>query len=280
MRTSTSRRSPTSRQLARASASPGRATGQNLLEWPLGRSSASATAIRARWRVAPPPGVELMTASLAALRRAADPNHVRHEWGPFAPMPLAAHVPIAGEVTYRFEPDRVDVERRPFATERTHVSFDGTTAWGDPTPRSSSTSRAATGRRATQVLAGILTDFGSPHRTGAVRRARRVRRRDDRPVPAAAGRRACSPARTCAPGTRLWGDGSAAHRRREQLRDGDRRHHPRTTTRRFAPTAVLARLSAPRRRRGDRRALPRRRGAISTACATRSRSTTIRCRAS
>ena len=53
-----------------------------------------------------------------------------------------------------------------------------------------------------QLLAGIITDFGSPTGPVAVRRPRRVRRRDDRPVPRARASRASSAARICAPGTR------------------------------------------------------------------------------
>ena len=107
-----------------------------------------------------------MTASLAAAR-AADAGHARHEWGPFAPLPLPAHLPIAGELTYRYGPTRSTIEQGRFATERTYVTFGGTTAYGDAVARCRSTSRAATGRKAIEVLAGIITDFGSPTGAGA-----------------------------------------------------------------------------------------------------------------
>ena len=45
-----------------------------------------------------------MTASLAAAR-AADADHARHEWGAVRAAPLPAHLPIAGELTYRYGPD-------------------------------------------------------------------------------------------------------------------------------------------------------------------------------
>ena len=86
------------------------------------------------------------------------------------------------------------------------------------------------------MLAGILTDFGSPTRRGAVRRPRRVRRRDDRSVPSAARRRAVHAAKICAPGTPLWGAGAAPHRHREQLRHGHRRRRSGTAIRKSAPT--------------------------------------------
>ncbi len=135
-----------------------------------------------------PAGAQPMTASLAAAR-AADANHALHEWGPFAPQPLAAHLPIAGEVTYRLSPDEVQLEEGRFASERTHVAFQGTTAWSDRS-RIQFHVTSSDWQESDQVLAGIITDFGSHDQPGAVRRARRVRRRHDRSVPAAARRRA------------------------------------------------------------------------------------------
>ena len=70
------------------------------------------------------PASSPMTASLAAAR-AADADHARHEWGPFAPIPLPAHLPIAGELTYRFDPARIEVDPSRFATERTFVVVSG-----------------------------------------------------------------------------------------------------------------------------------------------------------
>ncbi len=140
----------------------GRATGTNLLEWPAGRFAERRGGGHAV--VTPPPGASPMTASLAAAH-AADANHTRHEWGPFAPTPLPAHLPIAGEVTYQFDPAGVYVDPSRFATERTHVSFQGSTAWGE---RSHFAFHVASSdwQESDQVLAGIITDFGSP--TGVV----------------------------------------------------------------------------------------------------------------
>jgi hypothetical protein len=140
----------------------GRASGSNLLEWPLGRFGEH----RGEGQIAatPPPGVEMMPPSIAAAR-AADPDHSRHEWGPFAPVPLAEHLPIAGELSYRFTSDRVELGSGRFATERTHVSFAGATEWGG---ESSIQFHVTSGdwQESDQLLAGILTDFGSP--TGPV----------------------------------------------------------------------------------------------------------------
>jgi hypothetical protein len=140
----------------------GAASLHNVLEWPSGRFADHRG--EGRLVVTPPPGVTPMTASLAAAR-AADADHARYEWGPFAPVPLPAHLPIAGELTYRYTPDEVTIESGRFVTERTHVTFGGTTAYGDRCrlPFHVTTSDW---QESDQVLAGIMTDFGSP--TGAV----------------------------------------------------------------------------------------------------------------
>ncbi len=140
----------------------GNAAGRNVLEWPLGETGARHG--DGQIALTPPPGVELMTESLAAAR-AADQEHARHEWGPFAPMPLAAHVPVGGGVSYRFDPDRVYLEDGCFATERTHVAFGGATAWGSDAQLTFHVS-SSDWQESQLVLAGIITDFGSP--TGPV----------------------------------------------------------------------------------------------------------------
>ena len=140
----------------------GLASGHNLLEWPIGRFVDNRA--EGHVTIVPPPGVQTMPASLAAVR-AADANHTRHEWGPFAPMPMPAHVPIAGSLTYRLDPERVHLEHGVFATEATHVTFGGTTDWG----AGSQIPFHVTSRdwqESDQLLAGIITDFGSP--TGVV----------------------------------------------------------------------------------------------------------------
>jgi hypothetical protein len=140
----------------------GAASGHNLLEWPMGRFAEKRD--EGAVTVIPPAGVEAMTASLATARLA-DANHTRHEWGPFAPAPLPPHVPIAGELTYRFDPTTVQLERGRFATDRTLVTFQGATDWGE---RSRLLFHVTSGdwQESDQLLAGIITDFGSP--TGVV----------------------------------------------------------------------------------------------------------------
>ncbi len=140
----------------------GRASGRNLLEWPMGRFSEHRG--DGHVVITPPAGATPMVASLDGVR-AADPNHARHEWGPFLPTPLAAHLPVAGKVTYKFGPDTVDVSDGEFATEKTWVSFQGRTHWTEDANVAFHVT-SADWQESDQVLAGILTNFGS--RTGWV----------------------------------------------------------------------------------------------------------------
>ena len=135
----------------------GAAAGHILMEWPLGRL-ADRTG-NGNLVVTPPPGVVLMSASVAdaSAGRAVDS---RREWGPFAPAPLAAHLPVGGELTFRFDPARVDVEAGRFSTEGTHVTFQGSTDWGAQ-GRFAFHVTSRDWQESDEVLAGILTDFGS-----------------------------------------------------------------------------------------------------------------------
>ncbi len=128
-------------------------SGHNLLEWPTGRfverrDEGSAT-------VVPPPGVQTMTALARPSGRSTT------EWGPFAPTPLQTHVPIAADVTYRFTADELELGPSEFATEKTHATFEGTTAWGE---RSRFAFHVVTDdwQESDLVLAGLIKDFGSP----------------------------------------------------------------------------------------------------------------------
>ena len=143
----------------------GTATGERvLLEWPLGRFSEHRGS--GHLVVTPPAGVQPMTAALAApsgARSSAD--RPLHEWGPFAPVPLVRHLPIAADLTYRFDPEQVDFAPSRFATEHTDVTFEGSTAWGDRA-RLAFHVTSNDWQESDQVLAGIMTDFGAP--TGPV----------------------------------------------------------------------------------------------------------------
>ena len=135
----------------------GSASGHNLLEWPMGRFSERRGG--GDVSVEPPAGSAVMTPALYA-ERSAGTSPPLAQWGPFAPLRSTAHEPIAGRVTYRFDPDRIEVEQGEFATESTHVTFGGATAWGnDSLLRFHVISDDW--QESDEVLAGILTDFGA-----------------------------------------------------------------------------------------------------------------------
>jgi hypothetical protein len=135
----------------------GRAAGENVLEWPLGKFSRHRD--EGRFTVEMPDGARPMSAAGPSDAAAA------LEWGPFGPVSLPAHVPVAGDATYRFDAEHIEAEGGRFVTERTNVVFEGATDWGE---RSAFRFRVASDdwQESDQILAGILTNFGS--RTGAV----------------------------------------------------------------------------------------------------------------
>jgi hypothetical protein len=136
----------------------GSADWHNLLEWPLGRFAEHRG--DGHVVVAPPPGVTTMTASLDAAARPADAPDRSGQQGSIAPPPLPRHLPIAGELTYRYGPDDVTIETGLFATERTHVTFQGSTSWGARS-RLPFHVTSSDWQESDQVLVGIMNDFGS-----------------------------------------------------------------------------------------------------------------------
>jgi hypothetical protein len=136
----------------------GSASLHNVLDWPSGRFSEHRG--EGRLTIEPPPGVTPMTPALGAAR-AAEAVRTGQEWGPFAPQPLQAHLPIAGELSYRYGPDEVAIDLGRFATERTYVTFAGTTAYGAQSHLPFHVT-SSDWQESDEVLAGIITDFGSP----------------------------------------------------------------------------------------------------------------------
>ena len=130
----------------------GSMSGHNLLEWPTGRfierrDEGSAT-------VVPPPGVQLMTA------RAIIGDVVPLERGLLVPAPLPAHVPVAAAFAYRFTADNLELDPSYFATDRTHVAFQGATRWGEQS-RVAFHVTSRDWQESDQLLAGLIKNFGS-----------------------------------------------------------------------------------------------------------------------
>ena len=161
-----------------------------------------------------------------------------------------AHLPIAGELTYRYGPDEVDVEDGRFATERTVRHFERHDRVGR---RSRMPFHVTSGdwQESDQVLAGIITRLRVADRPVAVRRPRRVRRRDDRAVPRVRASKATFTGEDLRAFDTLWGDGGAHIVVENSYVNVTRRRRPAAATRRSAPTAcsrsaIRARMAARR----------------------------------
>lgn len=136
----------------------GRASGRNVLSWPLGRfrertGGGVLTAV-------PPSGVTLATRELAPDEPALAAARAAIE-GPFSNHLPQAPVPVGGTVTYAFGPDTVTLEPSVVATPTSFIAFEGRTAWGDR----STLPFHVTSRDwldSDRFLAGLLTSFGSP----------------------------------------------------------------------------------------------------------------------
>ena len=140
----------------------GRASGRNRLEWPLGkwaqkRGEGDVT-------VDPPAGMRPMTRELPRDLIAAL-TALPEEEGPFNPRVSLGYLPIAGRVTYALDPEWIRLGRSYAATDRTHVEFEGQTAFGERSRIPFHVS-SADWQESDRLLAAIMTAFGAP--TGAV----------------------------------------------------------------------------------------------------------------
>ena len=140
----------------------GRATGRNMLTWPVGqwakkRGGGDVT-------VQPPEGVATMTRELSATAAAAEAA-MPPAAGPFNPRAPLGYVPVAGRVVYRLDPEWIALDQSWAATHKTYVEFTGRTAFGE---RSSIPFHVTSldWQESDRLLAGIMTTLGSP--TGAI----------------------------------------------------------------------------------------------------------------
>ncbi|MGH9347375.1 MAG: translocation/assembly module TamB domain-containing protein [Vicinamibacterales bacterium] len=142
----------------------GRATGRNLLEWPLGRFAERRG--EGTMTVAAPGEVRLLTRAIPVQEIEADAQRGEH-WGPFSNHLPIAPVPIGGEVTYAFGPEWIDIAPSRVATPETYIEFEGRTAYGDRSTIPFHVT-SADWQESDRLLAGVLTAFGSPMRVIAV----------------------------------------------------------------------------------------------------------------
>jgi hypothetical protein len=134
----------------------GRATGHNLLEWPLGRFAQHTGA--GEVTAVPPAGVALQGRTLPA--QLPEPS-VAHVYGD--PFPPLGYVPIGGTLHYQYGPEWVDLAPSRIATPATFVEFQGRTAFGDRSVIPFHVT-SANWQESDRLLAGIMTAFGSTTR--------------------------------------------------------------------------------------------------------------------
>jgi hypothetical protein len=150
----------------------GRASGRNLLEWPIGRFSELSGA--GELNVRPPANAVLYTrASQPSLSVAGPPlaaNAVPTVKAPggvasyVGDVPDLGHVPLAGTLRYTYNRDWVDVLPSSVSTPATFIEFRGRTAYGE---RAAIDFYARSGdwQQSDNLLSAIITAFGSPTRT-------------------------------------------------------------------------------------------------------------------
>jgi len=138
----------------------GRASGHNEMQWPLGRyaervGSGTATFVSTS-------GAGLQGPQLGA-DAAEDARGRDAVQGPFSSHTPVAPVPVAGDVTYAFDPEAIRFEPSRVFTPDAYIAFEGATAYGE---RSKMPFRVTSRnwQESDRFLAGIMTAFGAPTR--------------------------------------------------------------------------------------------------------------------
>jgi hypothetical protein len=134
----------------------GRATGRNLLEWPIGDYSGHTGF--GDVSIEPPPGVTPRSRALPAVLP--EPSFAHVYGDPFPPL---GHVPFGGEIHYGFGPEWIDFTPSRVASPATFVEFRGRTAYGQ---RSIIPFHVTSSdwQESDRLLAGIMTAFGAKTR--------------------------------------------------------------------------------------------------------------------
>ncbi len=140
----------------------GRASGENLLEWPLGQFSQH----RGHGHMTVVPPADRPVLSRTPGRGEAAIHAQPPAYGPERDVNrFPTPTPVGGELTYRFDPEWLEMAPSHLATERTYVEFEGRTAYGDRS-QFPFYARSADWQESDRLLAGVITAFGSP--TGVI----------------------------------------------------------------------------------------------------------------
>jgi translocation and assembly module TamB len=135
----------------------GRASGHNLLQWPIGLWSEHHG--NGELHATAPEGVAVLSRELPVSqieRRYAQPK----AFGPFSAHLPQAPIPIGGDITYSFGRDWVDIGPSRIATPETYVEMEGRTAYGEQSNMPFHVS-SADWQESDRFFAAVLTAFGS-----------------------------------------------------------------------------------------------------------------------
>jgi TamB, inner membrane protein subunit of TAM complex len=135
----------------------GRATGRNLLEWPLGKYSQHRG--DGEMRVDAPAGAEMMSSRMP-IERIEARERLGKMWGPFDNTLPSEPIAVAGTIAYAFDPDGIDLGPSRFETASTYVEFEGHTAYGESSRIPFHVS-SADWQDSDRLLAGLMTAFGN-----------------------------------------------------------------------------------------------------------------------
>ncbi len=139
----------------------GRATGRNVMEWPLGRFANARG--NGEIHVEPPGGVATITRQLPVVSLE---RELREADGtPFSNHTPREPVPIRADVIYTFDPEWVELGRSRIATPSTYVELGGRTAWLERSQIPFHVT-SADWQDSDRFFAGVLTALGS--RTNAI----------------------------------------------------------------------------------------------------------------
>ncbi len=141
----------------------GRASGANVLEWPLGRYAEH----RGHGHIEVAAGREVLRARKAAPARRGAADGSDRTADTFTSHETLDGLVFGGSLPYSYGPDWVDIEPGWFATDRTYVEFRGRTAYGER----SEIPFHVTSRdwqESDRLLAAIITASGTPTRAVSV----------------------------------------------------------------------------------------------------------------
>ena len=139
----------------------GRATGHNLLEWPLGAFRERAG--RGSILVSPTAASPLMGRDLSEAQIAAAEDRA-NDWGPFSNHLPQHPISISGALEYAYAGDRVQLTNGELSTEETFVTFGGATTWRGEQSHIPFHVTSANWQESDRLLAGLMTAFGAETR--------------------------------------------------------------------------------------------------------------------